>query len=372
MKRLLILFTLAAIGCNNHEPNSENKTTADSAAAKPAVNAAEEFAKLDDLLKKFEEQPQHFSVASGKPSQVKGKKGTVLNIDPSVLETEDGKPLGKNIEVELKELSTRSDFLKSNVQTTCDGRLLVSGGAYYINMTSDGSKLKIKDGKTLKVQFPMLTDKKMSLFYGQRDSVGEMNWKETGQEFIKKTIAEKDGNLDTMYNRLRPVLDTAIVFNEMGFRNQKVIYQKNGSLIVGDTMSMTQKERKDYRLAKKLYDKMYDELNVSSLGWINCDRFFNEKPTDLIVKLSEQDSVQVVKAFLIFKDINSVISKICIQKGNFPGVPIGYKTRLITYGLKDGKMYADASDVLIEKDKVVTPSLRQINEDEYKKLLNSN
>ena len=134
----------------------------------------------------FEQPSQSFTVSSSKPAQVKGKKGTTVFINPSDLETVDGKSVGNNIQIELKELTNQQQLLRTNAQTVSNGQLLVSGGAYYINMTSDGQQLKLKDGKSLNVAFPKLSDTEMALFYGQRDSLGKINWQKANETLTAK------------------------------------------------------------------------------------------------------------------------------------------------------------------------------------------
>ena len=134
---LLLYLSLVLLACDN----PDNKTS-----AKDQTNVSEhrqETRKLNDYLKMFEEPSQTFTVSSSKPAQVKGKKGTTVSINPSDLETVDGRPVGNNIQIELKELTNQQQLLRANAQTVSNGQLLVSGGAYFINMTSDGQQLKL-------------------------------------------------------------------------------------------------------------------------------------------------------------------------------------------------------------------------------------
>ena len=110
-------------------------------------------------------------------------------VDPSVLEKEDGSPLDGKINISIIELTNSNELFKGNTATVSNGQLLASGGSYFIGMECRGKKLRIKRGKTMQVDFPLLKDDEMELFYGERDSIGTMNWKKTGkvlqQEFEK-------------------------------------------------------------------------------------------------------------------------------------------------------------------------------------------
>ena len=104
---------------------------------------------------------------------------------PNNLELENGKALGKNLKIELKELTNQMDLFKNNTQTVSNGKLLVSGGSYFIDITSDAEKVKLKKDKTMEVEFPKITNKNMELFYGERDSLNQMNWVATNTKFKK-------------------------------------------------------------------------------------------------------------------------------------------------------------------------------------------
>ncbi len=129
----------------------------------------------------IEKAIQQFTAAAQKISVITAKKGLKLTVNPSVLEKEDGSPVDGKINVSIIELTSSNDLFKSSAATVSDGRLLASGGSYFIGMECNGQKLRIKKGMTMQVDFPVLKNDEMKLFYGERDSKGIMNWKETGK-----------------------------------------------------------------------------------------------------------------------------------------------------------------------------------------------
>jgi hypothetical protein len=52
--------------------------------------------------------------------------------------------------------------------------------------------------------------------------------------------------------------------------------------------------------------------------------------------------------------------------------PVGYKAMMLAYTVKGEKIFADASDITIEKGMTLTPKLRQMSEDDFGKLLEIN
>jgi hypothetical protein len=92
-----------------------------------------------------------------KKLEVKGKKGTKLEINRQDLVYADGGPLGENdkIEVNLNEIQSFMDQLQANISTeTHDGKILESGGMFNVSLTSNDKELKLAPGKEYKASLP--------------------------------------------------------------------------------------------------------------------------------------------------------------------------------------------------------------------------
>ncbi len=355
-KTLTLFISVCFLICSCDNP----KTTKDNADQNNPSNGKADIAKLNDALKKYEEPSQITKVSADKPSVVIGRKGTKISINPTDLVTESGKPLGQTIEVELKELTNQGQLLRTNAQTVSDGKLLISGGAYFIGLTSNGEQLKLKDGKTLNVQFPKLSDKEMTLFYGQRNELGQVNWQKATETF--KTSPQP-----------RPATDSVVTIKKSRKSDIDAIMDYVES---GDTTT-TQEERETMVKRQKEYkvsQKVYDEIGIAKLGWINCDRFLEvEEKADLYANFNPQDSVKNANVYLVFKDINSVIQAYYYsdKSPQFENMPVGYKARLIAYTVKDEKVFAYSTDLTISKGQKITLDLKEINDKDFKKLISN-
>lgn len=221
---LLISVGFLISGCDNP------KTPQDVTDPNNATHNKADIGKLNDALKKYEEPAQVFKVAASKPSIITGRKGTKIRINPADLVTESGKPLGQTINVELKELTNQGQLLRTNAQTVSDGKLLVSGGAYFINLTSDGEQLKLQAGKNLAVRFPKLSDKEMALFYGQKNDLGQLNW-------------QKAPGIFKATRQLQPAADTAIHRNTKHANSNKADIDAIFEYIERGDTTMTPEER---------------------------------------------------------------------------------------------------------------------------------
>jgi len=361
MTKTLTFFLSAFLlicSCNNP------KTTKDNTDQNNSANDKADIGRLNDVLKKYEVPSQIFKITSEKPSVVTGRKGTKISINPNDLITESGKPLGQNIEVEVKELTNQGQLLSSNAQTVSDGKLLISGGAYFIGMTSNGEQLKLKEGKNLSVQFPKLSDKEMALFYGQRNDLGQMNWLKATETF--KTTRPPVNT--------QPTTDSAKNSSDYPERKSDIEaimdYVDSGYNPTPEEKERNIQQGKNYIVSQKVYD----EIGISKLGWINCDRFWEvENTTELYASFNSQDSIKNANVYLVFKNINSVIQAYYYsdKSPQFENMPIGYKARLIAYTVKDEKVFAYSTDLTITKGQKLTLNLKEINDKDFKKLISN-
>jgi len=358
MKNIIgLLFTVAfgLISCNSNQATLDNNSIPD---------AKTEIGKVNDFLKRYEEASQTFKVSAGKPTKVTGKQGTIISIDPSDLVTENGQPLGKNIEVELKELTNQEQLLRTNAQTTSDGKLLVSGGAYFINMTSGGKQLKLKDGKRLSVEFPKISTMEMSLFYGQRDTLGKLNWQPSEEKFESK-LKQKVSFSARADSATKP---------EIGDVRGYIERENNNRL--------TQEEKKEIEEQEKnssLVDEVYKAVELKQFGWINCDRFYDIlNKTNLEYSFNEKDSIISANVYLVFKDMNSVMQSEYISfrdkeyYNGFESIPVGARTQLIAFSIKNGKTYSYKSDLSVKANETVRLTLNETSKDQIAKIFQSN
>jgi len=351
--RILLVATLALTSCNNNE----SKT--DTTDKQEQTDPKQEFAKLNEFLRKFDEPSQSFKAPTDKPIKVIGKQGTTIHINPADLETESGQPIGKEISIELKELSNQQQLLRANAQTVSDGRLLVSGGAYYLNVTSNGEKVKLKNGKTYSAEFPKLADDEMTLYYGQRDSSNNMNWKQADQKF--QLVKPRSDSSTREYEAI-------IVADGMRHPDTARVALKN----------LSKEERKKMEEEADKGDKVYNPIPLNQFGWINCDRLFNNAPlTSMQYTISNKvEEVNYVNVYLIFKDIKSVLGSNYyayndkIEKGDFNNIPIGMTVKVLAVCYQHQKIFATLTDSMkITEKHNEKLLLKEINETDFDKLM---
>jgi hypothetical protein len=343
---LSILVAAILIGCNNGQDK------------KVQINPLDQLKQVDNLLAEISEKLQQLSAPSDKATTVTGAKGTVIHVDPNRLETVDGSPLGDKIQIELLEMTDNSSMLLNNTQTVSNRKILVTGGAYYLNMTSDGKQLKMKQGKGLEVEFPKLTEDEMGLFLGERDSLGQMNWISTNQTFENK----KDSSFALLLWGGR---DTVLLDSSEALSNNTLEdYYPEFTLAIPTTMNQLSNEQiKRYREAlndttRQTYRAIYEAVKLMNFGWINCDRFWNDpNPKTDIKLLVNNDSLSGARFYAVFKDINSIMTeyywKSRTDTAAFRNIPIGKELTIIALSAKDETPYVFEKTINTETDKQV-------------------
>lgn len=90
-------------------------------------------------------------------------------------------------------------------------------------------------------------------------------------------------------------------------------------------------------------------FQVKHLGYINCDRFYNDRRPR--VEMLVKSGLETQRVKLVLEEINSMIN--AEMDGNiisFRNLPKGMKAKLVILGIKDGKAVMHVSPLVIEKN----------------------
>lgn len=363
---LSIIVSFIFIGCSNKQNIK--------------INPLNDLKQVDKLLSKIAEKPKKIIAPSTKKTIVTGAKGTIIHINPDHLETIDGSPLGDNIDIELLEMTTNSSLILNNAQTISNGQVLVTGGAYYLNMTSNGKQLRMKSGKGLNVEFPKLTENEMGLFLGERDTLGQINWIPTKENFVPKNLSNaKEPKKLTKKKYIKKTYDGIDAI--LGY-----VSKDSSALKPKKIEEVTEEEYKDYLEKKAIYEeqqkqieyqrKTYEAIQIMNFGWINCDRFLNDtNPKSDIQFLINNDSLTGARIFAIFNDINSIISTNYRigQKDTttLKNIPIDKELQIIALSTRDEVPYIFETTINTSIDKQVQVIFTETTQEEIKKKMKS-
>lgn len=167
-----------------------------------------------------------------------------------------GNAVTGSITIELTEVLTVSEMIKLNKTTTSNGQILVSGGQLNLEASQNGNRLLLAPGMALNVSVPVSSaDPQMALFTGNQMTDGDILWTSSVNDTDQQdsVIITQDSSGGTWYNF---------------------------------------------------------DFNNDSLGWINCDYWWNTGQTQTTVT-ANMDTVYNftnTACYLVFPNINSVVS----------------------------------------------------------------
>jgi hypothetical protein len=167
------------------------------------------------------------------------------------------------VNVVVNEFYQMSDIIEAGLTTTCNDKILASGGMVFIGATCMGEKLKLKPHKKIIIKMPTNNyEKGMRIFLGKQEKeivdweVGPQTKKENAAPVALNLEGPSDGIFSEGYE------------SETDFQNTYV-------------------------------------MEATKLGWINCDRFYEVKePVNVFVSADTSKNNTVA---LIFRNMKSVL-----------------------------------------------------------------
>lgn len=290
---------------------------------------------LQDIY--FPKAAEYYSVNPKKDTVIYGSQGTVLYISAGSLLTQD------EVRVELKEYYTFSDLIKNNLPTISNGKMLVTGGSLYVQITDvkTGNQVQINPAKGIQIDFASVTkDPDMEIFIADKHSKN-MNWVLPSK---RSKISESDGlssNLPESTTNLNDnALDNLSTKNRFNFQTKLAINIDTTSLVTNK--------------------KMYDKLTIYDLGYINCDKFY-EEPT--LAYSFEGNHDEGTQYYLVFKEVRGVL--VGYENGNsvnFGNVPKDKEAVLMAVKIEDEQIYFYKTNIVPQSDSSPKIALKEIEE----------
>ncbi len=289
---------------------------------------------LEILYKSWRKKPNVFNIDNSKDIVLSCKEGTKIEVKANSFRFKSGKEVNGIVKLYVTEYYTKKDFIKANLGTVSDGRLLESGGMLYIEARSRGQKLEMKEDVSLGVLF--VNDKprnNMSLFTGDKKN-GAINW----------NLVKNDKTTEVEIDEVEVVSD----------------------LITQDSMRLLREEERKQQ--EQLNKNLGFIKGVPRMGWINCDRFYNNKgkTVNFGVNLKEFANQKVL---LIFDEINSQINGyIENNKTKFFNITEGLSVTILAIAHNNGEYYLSETKERA-KTGYIEISYRKVSKSEINKYL---
>ena len=269
---------------------------------------------------------QTFEFVLKNDTLISGKEGTKIWITKDLFENYSN---GK-ITFELKEFYSKEDMILNGLSTvTNKDELLESSGMFYINFKEGNKQLKIKNGKSYKVEIPNKPLADSNIYYNDNDSIFRWELEKSKLKVLFPDILRnrafgisvgkdnaggffKETTLDSLkiaqkIDSLKLIQILEIKENELSENNQMVVvdelnhdlkYDKYRDINNNERLT---KEEKEKRIKNRdaFYNSMAEISSFSSdkLGWINIDRILDyEKLKKVTIKNNDKlfDSDYVV------------------------------------------------------------------------------
>ncbi|MAZ27832.1 MAG: hypothetical protein CL868_12245 [Cytophagaceae bacterium] len=356
---------------------------------------------LKDLLSNPQLEEQVFTLRSDTINFIVGKFGTQIMIDPQDLEGFDG---NQSLKLELVELTTKEALVKYNAQTIADGKWLISGGAYNIQVKNGDKYLELKSGKVIQVSFPQLSTEAMKIFEGNHDDSGNMNWYLTDKNleekvypwiFLKDTIV-----LDEEMTRINRVDQYRIAFNTVlkdsgsfsefekdervlasdttFFKNDtlysqirlNIISETDSDEIFFDSIDASQlKEYNNLIFKRNNTLRLYQAIEIAKLGWINVDRFYPENLERAELTIESAAAMGGNASIYIVDRSNMTVLNLYNTNVS---LPLNKTFDLIAFDVSAQGFKAAKTQIRLSKNRTVKVKFKEVSEAKLQELLKFN
>ena len=293
------------------------------------INSNPNFSQINKFFENnLDDVTQNISVSSSTSNQsFSSDKGIVYTFGANTFINNLGSPVIGNFTIELVEALTKKEMMLLNRPTfTHSGELLVSGGVVYLNANQNGQQLSINDSDPVLVSIPTENYIAMDFFDGSFDNQGGFGWDESEDD---------------------------TVFTNTNGNGQDSIFSENFFSF---------------------------NFEIDSIGWINCDYFYNSTDplTQVEVVLPDTFNGNNSAVFIYYSDINSVASLSDYDSdGTFDlgasySTPVGMEVTFVVISESDGTFFYNFVSTTISQDHVeVISALTSVTEAELEVLINS-
>ncbi len=108
---------------------------------------------------------------------VNSASGLICTFPPNCCQKSNGTDVTGKVYLELLLIRNKGDMIRMAKPTTSNGRILVSGGEFFIKMKKDGEELHLKPGILFQVKYSdPFPSPLMKVFYGDESNPNQFNW----------------------------------------------------------------------------------------------------------------------------------------------------------------------------------------------------
>jgi hypothetical protein len=181
LKKIYGLTIILAIlsSCSNPKKNGTN----DKVVIEERITIP--HTKSEKLFNQLRPESQKFQINASSDNIIISKNGTQVFVPKNSFINADGELVTGKVDIELIEVLSVADFIRTNLQTVSNGQPLQSEGMFYIDAKSGEQQITLSTDKKLQIELPKLiktwSASEIRIFSGKYDTVGNINWIESGK-----------------------------------------------------------------------------------------------------------------------------------------------------------------------------------------------
>lgn len=276
-KRIIIpiLICLGLFACNTSmdkkEPEQKTITIEDRILYPKTM--------LSPLFESLRPATQTFTIKGDRDTLLIGQNGTTVTILKNTFITSQGQP-ATNISIDLVEVNSIEDVIKTNLQTTSGEKILQTGGMFFIDAKEDNKPLEVAENKSIYIEVQSdYKDPQMKIFDGEFDNNGVIDW-------------TTSGNLE---NTLIPIPLNLIDFHKCDF--ECAFSKEQIDLLINPKFENT-------FIATREFEDRCCAMNVATCDWFNglSQKFLDIYTNNIDKPLYYSDSLVVAYLTANYKD----------------------------------------------------------------------
>lgn len=283
------------------------------------------YSNLSEFYNTHEVKKQTFNISVLTGGTFTSSNGTIVTIPANAFVTSSGILVTGNVTIEFKDIYKKSDMLLSNIPSMLtDGRPLKSAGEFFIRVLSNNSPVSLANGKKITIAQP---------------------------------AANSGGELDSAMIPFVQPLDSNF----------------------GGGWTPTIEDSLTWLTTSYVYS-LYNYSGTASNGtWCNSDNssyFSAYSQATLNLVATNQSEYSQIEVYLIFKNINSCVHVYPGWNGSsinyiYQFAPIGLECTAVAVSVKDGKLHAVFTPIVISANQTISFSLSEMNENTFLNQLNA-
>ena len=319
-----------------------------------------------------EKKSQYFIINPKKDTLIEGEEGTKLFFASGSLLCDEP------VQIELKEFYKSSDFLKADLQTVSNGKLLSTGGTIFLDARQQSNlkeQVQINPSRGINAEFTEgRNDPEMEVFLKDKNST-ETNWlrdrKRSWRYTLNYMLNENETYRKYVFNSPNDYQEYVTSGRAKEVEEEWVEVLKSIALEKwnAERKAEMEKRRIEREKERKIDEVLVSRLTINKLGFINADKFYKEETQPLV--FDGDKSRKATYYAIITGKSKGILKGYGSDKIRFRNLPVNQPVTIVAISItkKDKFIYKKKLNSI--KENIGEVALFKASEDELDSLLSS-